>query len=106
MNQLNEKSHERQKGTTWLGYTEESESSKKGAQKNQRPTCNHFGQVKHTSNKWWSNGQGKFNGNIAIAINMVIGLMNAKRNENLKENFTSVRNTDTSYQNVKPTCWI
>ena len=46
MNQLNEKSHYRQKGKAGIGYIEEGESSKKGAQKNQRPTCSH-----HTSNK-------------------------------------------------------
>ena len=62
MNQLNEKSHQRQKGTTRLGYTEESESFKQEAQKNQRPTCNHCGKIGHTSNKCWSNGKAKFNG--------------------------------------------
>ena len=51
MNQLNEKSQYRQKGNTWIGYIEEGESSKKGAQKNQRPTYNHYGKIGHTSNK-------------------------------------------------------
>ena len=34
MNQLNEKSHHRQKGKVRIGYTKEGESSKQGAQKN------------------------------------------------------------------------
>ena len=48
INQLNEQSHYRQKGKEGIGYTEEGESSKKGAQKNQRPTCNHCGKIGHT----------------------------------------------------------
>ena len=36
MNRLNEKSHQRQKGTIGLGYIEESESSEQGEKKNQR----------------------------------------------------------------------
>ena len=51
MNQLNEQSHQRHKGTIGLGYTDESESSEQGAQKNKRPTCNHCGKLGHTSNK-------------------------------------------------------
>ena len=39
-NQLNEKNQYRQKGKERIGYIEEGESSKQGAQKNQRPTCN------------------------------------------------------------------
>ena len=62
MNQLNEKIHYRQKGKAWIGYTEEGESSKQGAQKNQRPTCSHCGKIGHTSNQCWSNGKTKFNG--------------------------------------------
>ena len=62
MNQLNEKTHYRQKGKVGIGYTEEGESSKQGAQKNQRPTCSHFGKIAHTSNKCWSNRKGKLNG--------------------------------------------
>ena len=61
MNQLNEKNHYRQKGKAGIGYKEEGESSKQGAQKNQRPTCNHCGKIVHTSNKCWSNGKEKFN---------------------------------------------
>ncbi|MFA1068223.1 hypothetical protein ACDI57_27765 [Klebsiella pneumoniae] len=61
MNQLNEQSHYRQKGKVGIGYIEEGESSKQGAQKNQRPTCNHCGKIGHTSNKCWSNGKAKFN---------------------------------------------
>ena len=52
MNQLNEKSHFRQKGKERIGYTKEGESSKQGAQKNQRPICNHYGNLGHTSNKY------------------------------------------------------
>ena len=37
-----------------------------------------------------------------IAINMVIGLMNAKRNQNLKVNVTNAKSMDTSHQNAKP----
>ena len=48
MNQLNEKSHQRQNGIVGLGYKEESELSEQGAQKNQRPTCNHCGKLGHT----------------------------------------------------------
>ena len=62
MNQLNEKSHLRQKGKVGIGYTEEGESSKQGSQKNQRPTFNHCGKIGHTSNKCWINGKAKFNG--------------------------------------------
>ena len=32
-----------------------------GVQKNQRPTCSHYGKLGHTSNKCWSNGKAKFN---------------------------------------------
>ena len=62
MNQLNDKIHQRHKGTTGLGYIEESESSKQGAQKNQRLTCNHCGKIGHTSNRCWRNGKEKVNG--------------------------------------------
>ena len=62
MNQLNEKIHQRHKGTIGLGYKKKSESSKQGAQKNQRPTCNHYGELGHTSNRCWRNGKEKFNG--------------------------------------------
>ena len=43
MNQLNEQNLYRKKGKVGIGYTEEGESSKQGAEKNQRPTCNHCG---------------------------------------------------------------
>ena len=62
MNELNEKIQYRQKGKVGIGYIEEVESSKKGAQKNQIPTCNHCGKLDHTSNKCWSNDKDKFNG--------------------------------------------
>ena len=62
VNQLNEKSHHRQKGKVGIGYTKECESSKQRAQKNQRPTCNHYGKIGHTSNKCLSNGKEKLNG--------------------------------------------
>ena len=52
MNQLNEKKLHIKKGNVGIGYKEEGESSKKGAQKNQRPTFNHYGKIVHTSNKW------------------------------------------------------
>ena len=38
----------RQKGKVGIGYIEEGESSKQGAQRNQRPTCNHCGKIGHT----------------------------------------------------------
>ena len=47
MNQLNEKSHLRQKGKVGIGYTKEGELSKQLAQKNQRPTCSHYGKIGH-----------------------------------------------------------
>ena len=59
--QLNQQSQYRQKGKVGIGYTKESESSKQGAQKNQRLTCSHCGKLGHTSNKCWSNGKDKFN---------------------------------------------
>ena len=62
MNQLNEQNLNRQKGKVGIGYKEEGESSKQGAQKNQRPTCNHYGKSGHTLNKCLSNGKEKFNG--------------------------------------------
>ena len=66
MNQLNEKNLYRQKGKVGIGYKEEGESSKQGAQKNQRPTYNRYGKIGHTSKKCWSNGKGKFNGEMKI----------------------------------------
>ena len=42
--------------------TKKKVSSKQGAQKNKKPTCNHCGKIGHTSNKCWSNGKAKFNG--------------------------------------------
>ena len=39
--------------------------------------------------------------NVTIAISMVIELMNAKRNLNLKENFTNARNMGTNLLNVE-----
>ena len=60
MNQLSEQSQYRQKGKARIGYIEEGESSKQGAQKN-TPTCSHCGKIGHTSNKCWSNGKEKFN---------------------------------------------
>lgn len=62
MNQLHEKSQYIQKGKVGIGYTKEDESSKQGAQKNQRPTCNHYGKLVHKSNEFQSNGKEKFNG--------------------------------------------
>ena len=60
LTQLNEKNLYRKKGKVGIGYKEESESSKKSSQKNQKPTCNHYGKIGHTSNKCWSNGKEKF----------------------------------------------
>ena len=97
MNQLNEKNIYRQKGKSRIGYKEEGESSKQGAQKNQRPTCNHCGKIGHTSNKFGPMGKKNSMESATIAINIVIRLMNAKRNQYLKENVTSV-----SHQNAKP----
>ena len=62
LNQKNVKNHHRQKGKVGLGYKEEDESSKQGAQRNQKPTCNYYGKIGHTSNKRWINGKTKFNG--------------------------------------------
>ena len=62
MNQLNEQNLYRKKGKAEIGYKEEGESSKQGAQKNQIPTCSPCGKIGHTSNKCWSNGKEKFNG--------------------------------------------
>ena len=39
--------------------------------------------------------------NSTILINMVIEKMNAKKNQDLKENVTNVRSMDTSHQNPK-----
>ena len=62
MNQLNQKNQFRHKGKTKLEYIEEGESFQQGAQKNKKPTCNHCGKRRHTSNKCWSNGKSKFSG--------------------------------------------
>ena len=59
MNQLHEQNLHRKKRKVGLGYKEEGESSKKGTQKNQKPTCNHYGKIGHTSNKCWSNEIGR-----------------------------------------------
>ena len=59
LNQQSEMNLHRQKGKVGLGYKEEGETSKQGAQ---RPTCDHCGKLGHTSNKCWSNGKEKFNG--------------------------------------------
>ena len=59
LNQQSEMNLHRQKGKEGLGYKEEGETSKQGAQ---RPTCNHCGRLGHKSNKCWSNGKEKFNG--------------------------------------------
>ena len=48
LNQQNEKNHYKKKGKARLGYKEEGESSKQGAQQNLRPTCNHCGKIGHT----------------------------------------------------------
>ena len=37
-----------------------------------------------------------------ITINMVIRLMNAKSNQDLKANVSNVRNVDIGHQNSKP----
>ena len=62
LNQQNEYNLYRQKGKAGLGYKEEGESFEQGAQRNQRPTCNHCGKIGHTPNRCWSNGKPKFNG--------------------------------------------
>ena len=59
---MNEKSLYGQKRKVGIGYTKEGESSKQGAQNNQRPTWNHYGKIGHTSNRCWSNGKEKFSG--------------------------------------------
>ena len=40
--------------------------------------------------------------NALIAINMVIWPMNAKKNQNLRESVTNLRNKDTRHENGKP----
>ena len=97
MNQLNEQSHQRQKGKVGLGYVEESESSKQGAQNNQRPTFSHCGKIGHTSNRCLSNEKKNSMKSATIAIIMVIGQMNSKRNLSLKENFINVTSMGTSH---------
>ena len=90
MNQLSQKIHYRQIGKEGIRYTEEVESSKKVAQKNQRPTCiNVVRQVIHQTNV---GAMGKKNSMKigTIAISMVIEVMNAKRNLNLKSNVTKI----------------
>ena len=63
LNQQNEQNLHRQNGKARLGYNEEEgESSKQDAKRNQKPTCNHYGKIGHTSNKCWSNEKEKFNG--------------------------------------------
>ena len=47
MNWLNEKNLYRHKGKVGIGYKEKGESSKQGAQNNQRSTCNHYGKIDH-----------------------------------------------------------
>ena len=48
LNQQNEQNLHRKKGKVGLGYNEEEgESSKKGAKRNQKPTCNHRGKIGH-----------------------------------------------------------
>ena len=42
--------------------------------------------------------------NYTIVINMVIELMNAKRNPNLKANVINARSMSTNLLNVKPRC--
>ena len=51
MNQLNQKGWHRHKEKDGLGCTKEGKSSQQGAQKNKRPTCNHYGKIGHTSKK-------------------------------------------------------
>ena len=51
MNQLHEQNLHKKKWKEGLGYKDESESSKQGAQRNQKPTCNYCGKIGHTSNK-------------------------------------------------------
>ena len=48
LNQQNEQNLYRKKGKERIGYKEEGESSKQGAQKNKKPTCNHCGKIGHT----------------------------------------------------------
>ena len=61
LNQQNEQNLYRQKGKKGIGY-KEGDSSKQGAQKNKKPTCNHCCKIGHTSKKSWSNRKAKFNG--------------------------------------------
>ena len=62
LNQKNKQNFHTQKGKAGLGYNEEKgESSKQGAKRNQKPTCNHCGKIGHTSNQCWSNGKEKLN---------------------------------------------
>ena len=97
MNELNEHNWYRHKGKVRIGYTKEGESSQQGAQKNQRHTCNHCGKIGHTSKNVGAMER-KYSMEIAtIEINMVIRLMNAKRNQILEANVTNARSMDTSH---------
>ena len=93
MDQLNEKNHHRQKGKAGIGYIKEGESSKLA--------ITVVRQVLHQKNV---GAMGKKNSmeNSTITINMVIRLMNARRNQSLKGNVTTVKNMNTSHQNAKP----
>ena len=71
MNHLNEQNLYRQKGKERIGYKEEGESSKQGAEKNKKSSCNHYGKIGHTSNKYWSDSIES----ATIEINLVIGKM-------------------------------
>ena len=106
MNQLNQKNEQnlhRQKGKARLGYNEEKgESSKKCAKRNQKPTCNHYGKIGHTSNKFWSNRKTKFNGKCYNCNKHVTKLMNEMKNLNLKVNVTNAKDMVTRHQNADP----
>ena len=101
MNQLNEKNLYREKGKVGIGYKEEGESSNKDLKRLKNLLeITVVRQVIHQTNVGAMGRQNSMETTI-IAISMVIGLMNAKRNQDLKKNATNVRNMDTSHQNAK-----
>ena len=102
MNLLIQKTQFRHHGKTGLGYIDQSESSHQGAQKNNKPTCNHCGKLGHTSNKWWRKGKSKFNGKCYSCNKNRHKVSECIEKPKFKENSLSVTNKVTNHQNVEP----
>ena len=100
MNQLNEKNLYRQIGKVGIGYTKKKENLSRKDLKRTKDLLAIIvvRQVIHQTNV---GAMGKQNSmeNATIAINMVVRLLNAKRNLSLKENATNATNMVTSHQN-------